>query len=124
MSNTTVTFRGKATPEVTGARYFKTALTTTIPGTLQVLITDTVGVSAEVWLMQLDATSMRSGIVYLVLDGVTIASKRTVSGSPNATFYFSPYHAALSGQVIEVKYLSHSWNPASDVEVYLQGRLL
>lgn len=124
MGTGTQTFRGKATPELQGAEYFKTASTSTTPGTWQDLISETVSANKQINILRIDLTCRLEGLMEVYIDSTLIGSGRTGPATKNIGFNWVPYKSASAGEVIKVKFRAHSFRPADNVEAYLQAREL
>lgn len=124
MSNANQTFRGKASLELQGSRLIVSATGVTTPGTLQTLISYTVPVGYRLNILGVRVTCSISLFWKYTVNASQNASGRCHPGNPNDDYTFLPADDATAGDVIEVILDVGSDRPASDVESYIQARLI
>jgi hypothetical protein len=121
-SNSNQTFRGKASPDLSGEAYFLDLIQPTTPGTPQTIHSETIPVGFNYNLLKIFASGRHEAIIQVELDGDIISSMRIGPGNINPEFSWQPFRQASAGELLEVKLLSLGGKPSSDVEVFLQAR--
>jgi hypothetical protein len=124
MSNANQTFRGKASLELQGTRLLISDSLVTTPGTDQTLITYTVPVGYKINVLGIRVTSGIPIFWKYQVDSSIQASGRCHPGNPNDDYDFLPGDEVLTGSLVEIIVQSFSDRPASDVEGYIQARLI
>lgn len=122
MSNATQTFRGKASPDLSGIEFLKKFIGTTTPGSEVTIISYTVPANTQVNLLQLNITCNTSGVFKVFLDSDQVGSGRTGAAAKNVLFTWPPFKKVDAAVVVAVKYESEAHTPATEIEAYLQGR--
>lgn len=124
MSNANQTFRGKASLELQGDRLLISNSDVTTPGTPLVLVTYTVPVGYRLNILGLRVTCSVSLFWKYEINASKNATGRCHPGSPNDDYQFLPADDATAGDVVKVTIEVGSDRPASDVEAYIQARLI
>lgn len=122
MSNSNQTFRGKLSPELSGDPYYIDYAGVTTSGSTTTIATIVVASGFQLYLLQANCTCKMPITYQIKIDGVMVASGRTMSANPNADFYFSPYRLVDEGEELKIEFSADGGKPNSDVEFYLQAR--
>lgn len=120
--NSNQTFRGKASADASGARYFPNGITPTTPGAVQVLYTEVIGANSNIRLLGFDGSCELEGVLRVTVNSTVVMSKITGPGSPNVDFAWLPFELVESGSTLEVEFEGMAGRPPTDVHWYLQGR--
>lgn len=124
MSGINQTYRGKVELLNTG-EYFETKFVgQTTPGAETDLIDYEVPSDKNLLLMQVLASCRLENRIMIYDDTTEIGSGRTGPGNLNFKFDWSPYRVIEDGKHLVVKNLSMGSKPASDIEIFIQGRLI
>lgn len=124
MSNANQTFRGKASLELQGSRLLISNTDITTPGTPLELISYTVPVGYRINILGVRVTCSVSLFWKYEINASQNASGRCHPGYPNDDYTFLPADDATAGDIITVTVEAGSDRPASDVESYIQARLI
>lgn len=97
---------GDTSPGNGGALYFKDASVLCVPGTTQVLITETIPALTTRYLKKLWVTAYNDGLFSLEAAGLEIAAGLISNVQHNISFNFDPPRPIGAGVLLELKFIS------------------
>ena len=120
----TQTYRGKTDLSASGNVLELTYEGVTDPGNEIDLIDYTVPAGFKIVALQIYSSSRLESRLKALVDTAIIGSWRHGPGEINGHFTFSPYREIEENETIKIRCLAASYRPATDIEVFLQARVI
>ena len=118
------TYRGKVDLLNLGEYFEEKFIGVTVPAAETVLIDYEVPSDKNLLLLQVLASCRIENRLMILEDNLEIGSGRLGPSKSNNKFDWEPYRIISDGKHLIVKNLSMAGRPASDMEVFIQGRLI
>jgi hypothetical protein len=118
------TYRGKVELLNTGEYFEEKFIGVTTPGSGTDLIDYEVPSDKNLLLLQVYASCRIENRIMILSDTTEIGSIRLGPGHINGNFNWQPYRVLEDGEHLIINNLSMAGRPASDIEVFIQGRLI
>ena len=118
------TFRGRVDVLTLGTFLIEKSVGLTDPGNTIPLIDYTVSVGEKLVALQITASCRLETKIIIKVNDVIIGTGRTGPGELNYKYIFEPFMELLESDNIKIECLASSWRPQTDIEAFLQARLI